>query len=240
MGKGHVHFVHAVLEALQIVAGNLLGVPDLDQALGHAVREMRERRRLAWAKIAENQPKIFAGRIGPNRDLARETWFLGGLLDAAAGALEFPAVIGATDAVTLDPAEMHRRAAVRAMMSDNLCSSGEAPIKRVILAHDPDRFGVPGRQVLAAIDGMPKLPHECAARSPGACCGYIEFRGLWPRNQCKRWRRLFDQRHGTVLPRPVVTNGMIATLRPAGLSMPCGVSPGAIDAQHRQADRQPR
>src|SRR5215467_12944150 len=57
-------------------------------------------------------------------------------------------------------------------------------------------FGVPGRQVLAATDGMPKLPHEYSARSPGACCGDIELRGFRLGGLCGRWRWLFDQGHG--------------------------------------------
>src|SRR5262249_10286821 len=160
MRKSHVHLIHAVLEALQVIARHMLGVPDLDQALGHPVGKMRERRRLAGPEIAEYEPKIFARWKRPNRDLARETRLFGGLLDAAARALEFPAVVGAADAVVLNPAEMHRGSSVWTPVGDNLRGPGVAAIERVILTHDPDRFGMPDRQVLAAIDGMPKLPHE--------------------------------------------------------------------------------
>jgi hypothetical protein len=73
---------------------------------------------------------------------------------------------------------MHRRSTVWAALGDDLRDSGLAAIERVILAHDPDRFGVPGRQILAVIDGMQKLPLECAAWRLGACFGDIQFPGL--------------------------------------------------------------
>src|ERR1700680_715772 len=120
VGEGDMHLVHAVLKTLQIIAGHVLDVPDLDQTLGRAVRKMRERRRLGGAAIAGDEAEIFAGRIGAQLHLAGKARFLGRLIDALAAAVELPAVIDATDAVLFDPAEMQRRAAMRAMVNDNL------------------------------------------------------------------------------------------------------------------------
>ena len=124
MGEGDVHLVHAVLKALQIIAGHVLDVPDLDQAFGRAVRKMRKRRRLAGAEIAEDEAQIFAGRISAQLHLAGKARFLGRLIDALAAAVELPAVIDATDAVLFDPAKMQRRAAMRAMVIDDLRLAG--------------------------------------------------------------------------------------------------------------------
>src|ERR1700730_10188182 len=104
VGERHMHLVHAVLEALQIIAGHVLDVPDLDQALGCAVREMREGWRLASAEIAEDQAEIFARRISADSHLAGKARLLGGLFQALPGTVELPAVVDAADAVVLDPA----------------------------------------------------------------------------------------------------------------------------------------
>src|SRR5580692_5173532 len=132
--------VHAVLKALQIIAGHMLDVPDLDQAFARAVRKMRKRRRLAGAEIAEDEAQIFARRIGAQLHLAGKARFLGRLIDALAGAIELPAMIDAADGIFLDPAEMQRRAAMRAMVVDDLCNPRMAAIERKILAHDADRL----------------------------------------------------------------------------------------------------
>ena len=84
------------------------------------MRERREWRRLAVAEITKDEAKIFLRRIGLDPDLAGKARLLGGLFDALAGAIELPAVIDAADAVVFDPAEMHRRAAVRAPIGDDL------------------------------------------------------------------------------------------------------------------------
>src|SRR5215475_16105465 len=99
MGEGDMHLIHAVLEALQIVAGDMLDVPDLDQSFGRAMGKMRKWRRFARAKIAEHQPEILARGIGSQADLARKARLLGRLLDATSRAVELPPVIDAADAV---------------------------------------------------------------------------------------------------------------------------------------------
>ena len=67
---------------------------------------------------------MFARRIGADPHLAGEARLLGRLLDALAAAVEFPAVIDAADVVVLDPAEMHRRAAMRTALVDDLRLAG--------------------------------------------------------------------------------------------------------------------
>src|SRR6516165_395728 len=102
VGEGDMHLVHAVLEALQIIAGHVLNAPHLDHPVARAMRKMRKRRRLAVAEIAEDQAEMLAGRIGTDLHLAGKARFLGRLLDALAGAVELPAVIDAADGVVLD------------------------------------------------------------------------------------------------------------------------------------------
>src|SRR6516164_1475445 len=120
MRESDMDFVHAVLKTLQVVARHLLDIPDLDEARRGPAWKMRERRRLAVAEIGENEIDIFARRIGPQGQLAGELCFLGRLLDALAAPFKFPALIDAADRLILDPAEMQRRAAVRASIGDDL------------------------------------------------------------------------------------------------------------------------
>src|SRR6185437_6573775 len=99
----------------------------------------------------------------------------GGLLVALAGAVEFPAVIDAAYVVTLDPAEMHLRAAMRATIVDDLRGAALAAIDREILAHDADRPGLAGRQVLGAHHRHPEPTHETAHRCARAGAGEVEI-----------------------------------------------------------------
>jgi hypothetical protein len=152
----------------------VLDVPDLDQALGAAVGEVRERRWLAIAEKREDQAEIFAGRIGANPHLAGEACLLGGLLHALAGAVELPAVINAADGIVLDPAQMDRRAPMRAAIVDDPRLTRCAAVERVVLAHDADRLGLTGCEILAAMDRVPELPQEDAARRAPPRCRQVD------------------------------------------------------------------
>src|SRR5262249_21327017 len=157
-------FRHDCLKTLQVVAGHLLDIPNLDEARRGPVWKMREWRRLAVAEIGEYEIETFARRIGLQGHLAGEPCFLGRLLDALAAMVKFPAVIDAADRLTLDPAEMQRCAAMRAAIGDDLRHARLRAVDREVLAHDAQRLGAAHRQVAAAADRMPELTHENAAR----------------------------------------------------------------------------
>src|SRR6266550_3105865 len=93
MRKGDVDLVHAVLEALQVVARHVLSIPDLDEARRGPLWEMREWRWVVVAEIGEDEIEIFARRIGLQCHLAGEPRFLGRLLDALAATVKCPAVL---------------------------------------------------------------------------------------------------------------------------------------------------
>src|ERR1043166_6543780 len=133
--KSDMHLVHRVLEALQPVARHEVRLV-LDEPFGLRRRVGRESRRHALAEIGKDKPEMFPRRIAADADLAGKAGFLGRLLDALPAALEFPAVIDATDIVALDPSQMHLRAAVRAAIIDDLRLPGLAAIEREILAHE--------------------------------------------------------------------------------------------------------
>src|SRR5204862_2071182 len=109
-------------------------------------------------------------------DFTGKARFFCRLLDALARTIEFPAVINAPDGVAIDPAKMHLCAAMRTSIIDDLRVSGLAAEQGVVLAHDPDRFGVAGFEVLAPINRHPELAHEFAARGAGKRCGSIDLR----------------------------------------------------------------
>src|SRR5215831_7189540 len=164
MCESDMDFVHAVLKTLQVVAGHLLDIPNLDEARRGPVWKMRERRRLAVAEIGEYEIETFARRIGLQGHLAGEPCFLGRLLDALAAMVKFPAVIDAADRLILNPAEMQRRTAMRAAIGDDLRHARLRAVDREVLAHDAQRLGTAHRQVAAAADRMPELTHKNAAR----------------------------------------------------------------------------
>src|SRR5262245_40671053 len=164
MREGDVDLVHAVLEALQVVAGHVLRIPGLDEARRVPVWEVRERRRVVVAEIGEDEIEIFARRIGLQRHLAGESRFLGRLLDALAATVKFPAVIDAADRLVIDPAEMQRGTAMRAAIGDDVWHACSCAVSREILAHNAQWLSAARRQVAAAADRMPELTHENAAR----------------------------------------------------------------------------
>src|ERR1700683_4735378 len=103
-------------------------------------------------------------------------------------------MIDAADAVLFDPAEMPRRAAMRTVGIDDLRAARMAAIERKVLAHDADRLGMAGGQILAAIERVPELPHENTAGRAGARGG--DVRELRHHGLCARRRAAFDERHG--------------------------------------------
>src|SRR5215472_6871491 len=112
VNEGDVHFIHAVLKTLQVIAWHLLDVPKIYDRVGLLAGEWRKRRRFALAEICEDQSHVFAGRIVTDLHFLRKAGVLRGLLDALARAIKFPAVVNATDVVALHPAQMHLRAAM--------------------------------------------------------------------------------------------------------------------------------
>ena len=116
--------VERVLEILEVVAIAAVGI-DLDHAVEMLELGMaRELRRLAFAEEGEDQPEIFAHRVGRDRDLVAEGVLLGRLLEAAPVGRELPAVIEAAQRVALDPAGRELRAAVRATRIDQMRLAG--------------------------------------------------------------------------------------------------------------------
>ncbi len=197
MCEGDVHLIHAVFKALQVVAGHLIDRPGVDDPLARGFRIRRERRRVTFAEIGEDQTHVLARRIGWDPRLAVISGFLRRLIDALTGVVELPAVIDAADVIVFDPTEMHHGAAMRTTLGDNLCLAGVSAVERIVLAHDPDRLGAPGGQVGAVVERDPELTHELAARRPRPCARDIDVgradvggaRGLGAR---------FRQRHGNL------------------------------------------
>ena len=166
--KGDVHLVHRILKTLQVVAGHGLDRPGLDQSVVRRDRVGREVGRLARPEIAEHEAHMLARRPRADPHLAGEARLLGGLFNALACAVEFPAVIDASDVVILDPAEMHLRTAMRAAVGNDLRPPGAAAVERVILAHDADGLGFARPQVVAARDGEPEPAEEFATGRAGS------------------------------------------------------------------------
>ena len=167
MGEGHMHLVHAVLEALEVIAGRLGGGPHLDHALALGLGEGRKMGGLACAEIGEDEAHVLARRIGPDADLLVIAGLLGGLLGAGAGAVELPAVIDATDFLAFHPAQVHGRAAMGAALGRDLRHARLRAEDHIVVAHDADRLGAPHGQIIAVVNRNPELAHEYAAGRSG-------------------------------------------------------------------------
>ena len=173
--EGDVRLIHAVLKALQIIAGHGFDVPQIDDRIRPFARIWRKLRRIAFAEIGKDEAHVFARRIASDPDFAREAGILRGLLDALACAVILPAVVNATDVVAFHPAQVHLRAAMRAAIIDHLGAARFAAIERIIHAHDTDRFCFAFRKILAPANGHPETPHESTARSAWACARQIHI-----------------------------------------------------------------
>src|SRR5262245_56918206 len=188
---------------------------------------MRERRRLAVAEIGEYEIETFARRIGLQGHLAGEPCFLGRLLDALAAMVKFPAVIDAADRLILDPAEMQRRAAVRAAIGDDLRHACLRAVDREVFAHDAQRLGAAPRQVAAAAHRMPELAHENAARSSRPRGRDIDARFAGPLT----WQFLLSDCHERA---PLEPSAIIASCR---LVAACGRCAGPLTLQAQPSER---
>ena len=163
MGEGHMHLVHAVLEALEIIAGGLGGGSDLDDAFALGLGEGRKMGRLALAEIGEDETHVLAGGIGLDADLLVIAGLFGGLFGAGAGAVELPAMIDAADFLAFHPAQMHGRPAMGAALGRDLRHARFGAEDHIVVAHDADRLGAAHGQIIAVVDRNPELAHENAA-----------------------------------------------------------------------------
>src|SRR5215813_4020481 len=101
---------------------------------------------------------MLAHRPGADRHPVAEPRLVGRLLGAAPVALELPAVIEAAQRVALDAPSGELRAAVWTACLDQMRLAAVAAIKRVALAHNPQRDRTAARQVGGVIDRIPERP----------------------------------------------------------------------------------
>jgi len=113
-------------------------------------------RRRSRAEVGEDQAQILLRGAATNGYFLRETFVFRRLLDALAGAVVFPAVIETADAIVLDPTRGQLRAAMGTSKIDDVSPSARTTIKREAFAHDMDRHGVAGSQLLRNVDRVPE------------------------------------------------------------------------------------
>ncbi len=117
-----VNRIDGVLHALQPIASRSAPSGDHpDYTLAdESVPTRQQRRRLSWTHVGEEHPAEFLDRIGRCGDLVLEIRTVGfvGLLEAAPGAVELPAVIRAADPIFGRDPVCQRRAAMRTGLGD--------------------------------------------------------------------------------------------------------------------------
>src|SRR5205823_1301990 len=165
----------AILDVLEVVAG-----PQISAGHQHPlfleVRVAWERLErssiaafsVALAQVGEDQPEILLGGVALDLDFAGEGGVLGRLLDALARAVVLPAVVEAANAVPLDPAGAELRPPVRAAGRYQVGVAALIAIERVVLTHDPDRFGVTGGEIGCHVDWLPEAPQVAPRQGAGA------------------------------------------------------------------------
>ena len=101
----------------------------------------RQRRRRVGAEIGEQQAAELHDRIGgvPYFVLEGAAGGLRRLLEAMAAGVELPAVIGAADALVIDPPVGERGAPVGTVLAEEAIASLGIPKDHQVLAEDPDR-----------------------------------------------------------------------------------------------------
>src|SRR5258705_6757389 len=127
-----------------------------------------QRRRVALAEINEDQFEVFLRRTTANANLFGEGFLFGGLLDALPGAIVFPTVKAAANAIVLDPADRKLGLAVRTTKIDDVRFAAFAAVEGEFFAQDFDRLGPTGLQIFGATNRMPEFPHVPACQRAGA------------------------------------------------------------------------
>src|SRR5262249_50819096 len=120
----HVGGVQRVLLALQPATGQLRDGNVSDCVVPYQGTPTRQQRRRLRAHVDEDEPAEFLSPIGADATLGAEVVLrvrgvLEGLLDAAAGGIELPAVVLAADAVILDHPIGQAGTAVCAVLVDH-------------------------------------------------------------------------------------------------------------------------
>src|SRR5262249_33667566 len=113
---------------------------------------------IAFTEVSKDKSLVLDGRFVPDAHLRGEVPFpFGGLLHALPLAVIFPAVVTAPDMLTLDPTDGQLNAAVRTARGNDVAFAAGTAVERKIFAHDAKRLGLPGRDVLHPVHGMPEL-----------------------------------------------------------------------------------
>ena len=133
-----VHRVDRILHRLNPVAVEDGAPAVADRALLDEAVIERDQRGRERPEVRPEQAAEFLHRVARRRDLVLEVGAFGfvGLLEAAAGAVELPAVIGAADAVFGRDAVRHRCAAVRAELADQAERAAAVLEEDEVLAED--------------------------------------------------------------------------------------------------------
>src|SRR5580704_9358090 len=110
--------IASIIEAVEIVAR-----ADerfyFKNACGFKFRKPGQRGLSPFAKVNEDKPEIFAGRVACDPHVFDEVRRLGGLIGAFTPAVVFPAVIEATDAIAFNPADRKPGAPMRTARADD-------------------------------------------------------------------------------------------------------------------------
>src|SRR5579871_2717018 len=173
MGEGRVRAVAGVLQALEPIARQ-----DCERDLtlqirpNHALPAWDQRPRLR-SEIGPDQAAQLLDRVGPNADSLLERAprldeRLVRLLDALAGRVIEPAVIGATQPAWVRDAEQQTGPAVSTMGLHKAEAIAAVAEEHEVLAQEANRQGARRGQLARGGDWVPIAPHQLTARCAGS------------------------------------------------------------------------
>ena len=167
-----VDLVDAVLKLAEVVAA-AVDPPRHHEPAAVEHRQMRKRRRLAFAEKGKHKAEILPGRVAANLDLVLEARDFRRLLHALTRGIEAPAVIEAAHRVALDPAHRKRSAAVRATRPEHLRATTLTTEKGEFLAHEGDQTGAAPRKFVRDEHRLPEHAQVATGQRAGTGTGKI-------------------------------------------------------------------
>src|SRR5262249_1447575 len=92
----------------------------------------------------------------------------------------FPAMIEASNVVSLDPPYRELRLTMGAARTDQMRCTAFTTVKRERFAHDTDRNSTTRWEVLCSVNRVPESPHEASGQCAGTCMDNIDLQGAAP------------------------------------------------------------
>jgi len=158
MGKGDVPNVTGVVNAIEVVTGPVLRGIDFQYSGAIEARVAPQWRWFSFAKVDEDEPEIFLGRITTDVNLFRIGLLLTRLFHALSRAFVFPPMIATSHTIPLHPTHRQLSPAMGAAEGHHVGNPGLPSVESEFFTHDLNGPHLPRCKVFGPIHGLPKPP----------------------------------------------------------------------------------